>query len=666
MLYSNLPTADDMKLLSRLCRQTQPQELPLRFTYGGISMRGMTDAFKCVCRKERISSEIVRTTYSGIDKNGLEIRARLTQYLDFPVFEWCFTFTNRGRRDSLHIKKPTVALHFDGRHPTLQHANGDTCRADGFSVTTDPVNEKLTLAPENGRSCYGAFPYMRLDFDSYGLDLAIGWPGQWEAVFAPTQTGVSLRVSQQSFNAYLKPGESIRTPRMTVLCFTGDDSRGRNLWRRWYLRHILPREKNGETVRARLFAHTFGIDGMEEFTGITEDNQLRAINEYDRRGVKPDGWWIDAGWYPCNGKWTTTGTWQADIRRLPAGLAPVGKLCKEKDMDLLLWFEPERCKKGTKLYREHPEWLLNLTDEQGNEDDNYLVNYADPDCLAYMTDLLDSLIKAYGVTIFRQDFNYTENLPLQYWKQHEEEGRTGMLENLHTQGMLQLWDSLLERNPGLLIDSCASGGTRNDLDVCRRSVPLQYTDVGLNNHVLKQKQYRVMFEWIPYFRSHVMNGDNAEGSYEPAGNKPIDEFAYHCAMTPAMTTMLAYDDPEPLFEVSRKMIPVWRKAAGMQLRGDYYPLTECHNDPKDWYAVQFDCPESNEGYIQIIRNTLAEESRFTIAPLVRPGRKYRLVNAVTGETVILTSKQLEKGLCFYLEKRSAELWFYRHSRQSED
>ncbi len=663
MLHTNLPTADDMTLVSRLCKHTDPQDLPLRFSYGGQTVRGIADAFKCVCQKERISSEIVRTTYSGIDKNGLEIRAQLTKYLDFPVFEWCFTFTNRGRKNSLHIKKPTIAIAFDGKHPTLQHGNGDNCNQSGYSWTTDPVNEKLTLAPQGGRSCFGAFPYMRLDFDSYGLDLAIGWPGQWEAAFAPTESGVSLRVSQQQFNAYLLPGESIRTPRLTVLCFTGDDSRGRNLWRRWYLRHILPREKNGEGVRPRLFAHTFGIGDMSEFTGITETNQLQAIGEYDRRGAKPDGWWIDAGWYPCNGDWPTTGTWQADLQRMPAGLSPVGRICREKNMDFLLWFEPERCRKGTKLFKEHPEWLLNLTREDGSEDDNYLVNYANPECLSYMTDLLDSLIKAYGVTIYRQDFNFA---PLPYWQQHDIEGRTGMLENLHTQGMLQLWDSLLERNPGLLIDSCASGGTRNDLDVMRRSVPLQYTDVGLRNHVLKQKQYRQMFEWIPYFRSHVMNGDNAEGGYDPEGNKPIDEFAYQVAMTPAVTTMLEYNDPEPLFELTRKMVPIWRKAAQMQLAGDYYPQTECHNDPKDWYACQFDCPETNEGFLQIIRNTQAPNPRFTIKPTVYPGRKYRLVNAVTGETVLLTSKQLEKGLCFYLEKRSAELWFYRHTRQSED
>lgn len=663
MLNRNCPTARDMALAGNVLPFTDAENLPLHFLYGGKKIYGLPEEFKAVVQKERISSQIVRTTVSGIDKNGLEVRGEYTRYLDYPVCEWCFTFTNRSRKNSFAITKPMIYGLFKGEHPTLRHGNGDDCTKNGYSWNTDPVNEKMTLSPVGGRSCFGAFPYMTLDFDTYGINLAIGWPGQWECAFAPDEDGVVFRVCQQQFDAYLKPGESVRTPRLTLLCFEGDENRGCNIWRKWYLQHILPREKDGNPIRPKLFAHTFGINDMPEFTGITEENQLRAINEYARRGIDLDAWWIDAGWYPCNGDWPTTGTWQADAQRLPAGLSPVGRLCREHDMDLLLWFEPERCRKGTKLFNEHPEWMLKLTNKDGTDHENYLVNYADPDCLAYMTDLLDGLIKNYGVNIYRQDFNFA---PLPYWQQNDEKDRKGMLENLHTQGMLQLWDSLLERNPGLLIDSCASGGTRNDLDVMRRSVPLQYTDVGLRNHVLKQKQYRQMFEWIPYFRSHAMSGDNAEGGYEPEGNKPMDEFAYQSAMAPAMTTMLEYNDSEEFFELTRKMVPIWRKAAELELSGDYYPLTECNNDPTAWYACQFDDTDREEGFVQIIRNTQAEDVRFTVRPVVHPNRKYRFVNAVSGETILLTSTQLEKGLNFHLQKRSGEIWFYKHHAISED
>ena len=82
-----------------------------------------------------------------------------------------------------------------------------------------------------------------------------------------------------------------------------------------------------------------------------------------------------------------------------------------------------------------------------------------------------------------------------------------MNENLHVQGYLQYWDDLLARNPGLWIDSCASGGRRNDLETMRRSVPLHYTDFGYGDHPVKLSFHHVLFEWLPYFKEVTLSWD---------------------------------------------------------------------------------------------------------------------------------------------------------------
>ena len=72
--------------------------------------------------------------------------------------------------------------------------------------------------------------------------LAVGWPGQWEAVFERSEDGsLHLRAGQQLTHLGLKPGEEIRTPSTTLLFWQGDDLvRAQNLWRSWYLAHVLP------------------------------------------------------------------------------------------------------------------------------------------------------------------------------------------------------------------------------------------------------------------------------------------------------------------------------------------------------------------------------------------------------------------------------------------
>ena len=126
---------------------------------------------------------------------------------------------------------------------------------------------------------------------------------------------------------------------------------------------------------------------------------------------------------------------------------------------------------GTELRSEHPEWLLRTEGRMTNS----LLNLGNPECRQWLTDHVCRLIQDNGIKIYRQDHNFA---PLEHWRKNEAQDRQGMNENLHVQGYLQFWDDLLARNPGLWIDSCASGGRRNDLETMRRSVPLHYTDYG--------------------------------------------------------------------------------------------------------------------------------------------------------------------------------------------
>ena len=153
------------------------------------------------------------------------------------------------------------------------------------------------------------------------------------------------------------------------------------------------------------------------------------------------------------------------------------------------------------------------------------------------------------------------------WIAAESEGRVEAPETSMCRGYLKFWDDLKARNPGLIIDSCASGGRRNDLDTMRRAIPLQYTDVGLGIHPLKQIQHRYMFEWIPYFRAHTLNFDDGTAVSRPPqynSSSPTDRFAYHNAMAPAITVMTDRNDTER-FELTREMNAIWRRAAELEL-----------------------------------------------------------------------------------------------------
>src|SRR5258706_3980754 len=107
-------------------------------------------------------------------------------------------------------------------------------------------------------------------------------------------------------------------------------------------------------------------DEGEEFTAATEINQIGFIDAFHAHGIRPDVWWIDAGWYPCYNfgherSWPQTGTWEPDAERFPRGLRPISDHAAQSGADLLLAFEPERVTARSPLDREHSEWLLPAT-----------------------------------------------------------------------------------------------------------------------------------------------------------------------------------------------------------------------------------------------------------------------------------------------------------------
>jgi alpha-galactosidase len=657
--------------------------LPVSFHYDGTPVRGIPPEWSPTARLRTAAPGTLEKVYEGRDPGtGLGLRVEVVQYQGFPVVEWTAWLTNHGTGDT-PLVQDLLALDADfaGDQPTVQHSNGDFYSGEGYTWQTTALDRRkpLELAPSGGRPCDQAFPYFRLAFAGTagggpgggGLTLAVGWPAQWAARFSSGVDGVTIQAGQEQTGLRLRPGETIRTPRITLLGWAGGPDRAVNLWRRWYREHVLPRPAG---ARLRPLLSVAGTGEGEEFTGATQANQLEFQDRFADQGVAYDAWWLDAGWYPCRNaagdrRWTITGTWKADPERFPDGLAPVGQGAVSHGARFLLWFEPERVAPGTELWEQHPDWVLKRPGAP-HEDESAspparsgLLDLSKPECRTWLTDLVSGLITEYDVGVYRQDFNFP---PLEFWRSNDPEDRLGATENLHVQGYLAFWDALLARHPDLLIDSCASGGRRNDLETMRRSVPLHYTDYGYGEHAVKLDFHRTMFEWLLYFRESTQSWDLAEARSAGLDADENDSFAFHCALTPMLTP--SYDIKRPVGDLGtiHQMIGIWRRAAELVVEGDYHPLTPAGRDGTGWVATQFDRPPdlagrgAPDGFIQAIRLAHCPQATLTVRPRgLREDVTYRLENPETGEQREVKGAALaEDGLVFDNPPRSGSIWFY--------
>lgn len=419
---------------------------------------------------------------------GLKVACRVTGFEEFGAVEWMLYFTNTSQRNSAMLTdvKVTDFGMEAGKDAsfTLHHAVGSNGGRDDFWPLSTPVetDKSVYITPEGGRSSdHTGFPFMNLEASNgRGAIVAVGWTGNWYVdVSQQTPGTATLASGMKNMNLYLLPDETIRTPLVCMLFWQGEDRMvGHNTFRRFMLAHHSPKLNGRFAEYPFSGGYSWGDPApCNEYCCLTEDFALALTKRYAQFGIVPEVFWLDAGWYKgCGGPdftgknwYNTVGTWEVDEKRFPNGLKPLSEAAHEAGAKFMVWFEPERVAVGSQIAEEHPEWLL----KRSNDPNNLLFDLGNPEALNWMCEHIGDLIEKNGIDYYRQDFNMHIS---PYWAEADEPDRVGIHEIRHVEGLYAYWDYLRERFPGLLIDNCAGGGRRLDLETMSRSAPLWRTD----------------------------------------------------------------------------------------------------------------------------------------------------------------------------------------------
>jgi hypothetical protein len=233
----------------------------------------------------------------------------------------------------------------------------DTHRTRRTLTWTDP---KTGLEVRCVAVDYADYP---LQMPGGGVIIAVGWPGQWTGSFTrDAATGLTVRAGQQLTQLHLRPGEEIRTPLIALLFSRGDDVvAAQNLWRRWYRVHNLPR-REGQPQAPTTIVTVLGDEAeRKEFQALVDGGVPIDILWRDAGGTR-ETVWFQAGDGPFNEPgmvWLNSGTWEIDTAKYPQGFRPLSDWAHARDIQFMLWFEPERVgDPNSWLGKNHPEWLL--------------------------------------------------------------------------------------------------------------------------------------------------------------------------------------------------------------------------------------------------------------------------------------------------------------------
>ena len=569
--------------------------LPFSFVYGGQPSSALLSNWQSSSAEEAGDGLLRRALTLTDPETGLEVRTVATTYTDTPGVDWTLYFTNRGEQDTPPLEQVqaldvTVAPG-PGSSAVVHRLHGSAFAVDDWVPFDEPLapGQRSAAAPRDGKSSQGACPFSSLQWQGGGVITAVGWSGQWQSAVERAADGsLRLQAGMQNLRLRLRPGETIRTPRLLQLYWQGDDVlRAHNLFRRTMLRHVVP-QLDGRPVTPPIVHLS---TSFYELNDSTEGNVLSHLEAI--RGLGFELFWLDAYW-TRDGFPNGMGNYGFPLERaeppdrFPRGLKPIGDAAHEAGLGFVVWFEPERVAPGTHLAREHPEWVISPAG-----DGSGLLNLGLPEARQYLADYLIAAIKQYGLNCLRIDFNIG---PLPFWQHLDQQDpeRVGLAEIRYVEGLYRMWDDVRAACPGLFIDNCASGGMRVDLETCSRSIPLWRTDATIPPLMARdfdqaalqnQAMTAGLSRYLPFHTSGMMG---ATPYWFRSGFNAGISFCEDCRPAGYPRALLAQGIAE-----GKRLRPYYA--------GDFYPLSEVTVSPRDWCVLQYHRPEQGDGLVVAFR-----------------------------------------------------------------
>lgn len=383
-------------------------------------------------------------------------------YEAFDLIERWVTISNTGAEDMLIERVFSAQWHLPyGDAYRMTHLGGRWF--DEFNIYRDELTqgiktiESRRLTTSHHHSPWFAIDAGKADESNGNIWFAtLAWSGNWKIAAEVTRfmsTRVNIGLNDFDFAWILRPGETFSAPH-SIGGFTTQGFGAASRMLHDFVRDtVLTR---GRTLRKVLYN-----SWEATFFDVDEQSQLELAKLAAEMGVEL--FVLDDGWF--HGRKTDNaglGDWWPDETKFPNGLQSLIKGVNDLGMDFGLWIEPEMVNPDSELYRQHPEWVIHFpTRERKTIRDQLILNMARSDVQEYLIDKLDQLLRENSIAFIKWDMNRNVSEP--GWP--EAPGDQRELWVRYVQGLYRVWQTLANRHPNVIWQSCSGGGGRADLGI---------------------------------------------------------------------------------------------------------------------------------------------------------------------------------------------------------
>ena len=265
------------------------------------------------------------------------------------------------------------------------------------------------------------------------------------------QVRLVMGIHPDTFEWTLETGEAFYTPEVILSCSTtGFAKLSQNF------HHIIRNHVCRGTYQ--LSSRPVLINNWEAtYFDFNEEKILNIARQASKLGI--DMMVLDDGWFgkrddDCSG----LGDWFVNEKKLNGGLKSLVEKINAMGMKFGLWFEPEMVSEDSDLYRNHPDWAIQIPGRKPMRSRYQLVlDMANPEVVDYLYGVMSAILRENHVEYVKWDMNrsisdwYTATLS---------RGRQMEMPHRYVLGLYELLEKLTSEFPDVLFEGCSGGGGR--------------------------------------------------------------------------------------------------------------------------------------------------------------------------------------------------------------
>lgn len=392
----------------------------------------------------------------------LQVQLSYTIWKDHGVLSRSVKFENLSDQDIQLQHVFSSALDLPAGEYEIQHFHGTWARE--FNEERIPVPQGRFVADSaRGTSSAAHNPYVAIlqkgATESYGrcYGSTLVYSGNFAIQVEKGEfedVRILTGINPFDFQWHLAPGDIFSTPE-ALHAYSGEGLRG--LSHHWhdFIRDKITPERFKDTPRP-----TYLNTWEAAYFDIDERKVLELADKANNIGV--DMLVLDDGWFEGRQDDTSSlGDWRADKSRFSSGIPNLAAKVKAKGLKFGIWFEPEMVNPRSKLFEDHPDWILHVPGRVPSLGRNQLtLDMSRTEVQDYLFDEIDAILSCGNIDYVKWDMNrnMTEvgSAALPRNRQQETSHR-------YIIGLYKLLHRLTEKYPHILFENCASGGNRFDL-----------------------------------------------------------------------------------------------------------------------------------------------------------------------------------------------------------